>query len=42
MNLDEREEKITLLVLTTGWNRSCFERLSDEEIEREYKRRVVQ
>ncbi len=37
---NEREEKIALLILVTGWNRSCFERLTDEEIAKEYERVV--
>lgn len=40
MSMEEREEKIALLLLRTGWNESVFVRLSDQELEKLYAERV--
>lgn len=41
MSETERQELIAALTLVTGWNSAAYETMSDEELQREYDRRVV-
>lgn len=40
MTEEEREEKIALLLLCTGWSEAVFLKLSDQEIRKLYDERV--
>lgn len=40
MTEEEREEKIALLLLRTGWSEAVFLKLSDQELQRLYDERV--
>jgi hypothetical protein len=36
MTKEEREQKIEIMVMITGWNRSLFEKWDDEKLQSEY------
>lgn len=38
MTIEERNQKIELMVIRTGWNRKVFESKTDEQLETEYNR----
>ena len=40
MTPEERQERIALLTLWTGWSASVFERMDDKRLLEEYERRV--